>query len=118
MLRKRDGEQHQSRSRWLMCLYVLNHGRVCLENGALGLLADDGWFQCGDNGLVKDVFQSLLRQRRALDVLDRTQLPRQSSPASKGTGRCLERASFSMTAWSSRKSTWVPTIRQGTPGQW
>lgn len=40
------------------------------------------------------------------------------SPASGGTGRCFCRASFSSTAGSSRKSTWVPTIKQGTPGQW
>lgn len=40
------------------------------------------------------------------------------SPASGGTGLCFCRASFSSTAGSSRRSTWVPTIRQGTPGQW
>jgi len=40
------------------------------------------------------------------------------SPSSRFTGaiRCLD--SLSLTALSSRRSTWVPTIRQGTPGQW
>lgn len=40
------------------------------------------------------------------------------SPASGGTGRCFCLESFSSTAGSSRRSTWVPTMRQGTPGQW
>ena len=40
------------------------------------------------------------------------------SPSSFRTGcmRCL--ASLSFTLGSSRRSVWVPTIRQGTPGQW
>jgi len=40
------------------------------------------------------------------------------SPSSRLTGaiRCFD--SFSLTAPSSRRSTWVPTMRQGTPGQW
>ena len=68
-----------------------------LQENALGaLLLHDGRLQRGDNGLqkgyhqwsagyvrdpptgthlVKDVLQPLLRERRALDVLDRPQLP-------------------------------------------
>jgi hypothetical protein len=40
------------------------------------------------------------------------------SPCSGPTGRCFCRCSFSITCGSSRRSTWVPTIRHGTPGQW
>jgi hypothetical protein len=40
------------------------------------------------------------------------------SPASELTGFCLWRSSFALTSGSSRKSTWVPTIKHGTPGQW
>lgn len=40
------------------------------------------------------------------------------SPASTVTGLCFCLLSFSLTAWSSLKSTWVPTIKHGTPGQW
>lgn len=39
------------------------------------------------------------------------------SPSSGWTGRCFCRPSFSTTVGSSRRSTWVPTMRQGTPGQ-
>ncbi|KAI3481258.1 hypothetical protein L1887_56474 [Cichorium endivia] len=56
----------------------LRTGMASLEDGALGLLADDRWLECRDDRLVKHVFQSLLRQRRALDVLDRAQLSRQA----------------------------------------
>lgn len=40
------------------------------------------------------------------------------SPSSRLTGaiRCF--SSFSLTDLSSLRSTWVPTIRHGTPGQW
>lgn len=40
------------------------------------------------------------------------------SPSSLRIGCIFWRASFSRTAGSSRRSVWVPTIRQGTPGQW
>lgn len=42
----------------------------------LFLATHNGGFQCGDNRLVKDVLQALLRQRRALDILDGPKLPR------------------------------------------
>jgi hypothetical protein len=40
------------------------------------------------------------------------------SPASWGTGRCFCLLSLSRTVLSSLKSICVPTMRQGTPGQW
>lgn len=40
------------------------------------------------------------------------------SPSSLLTGDIFCFESFSRTLGSSRRSTWVPTIRQGTPGQW
>ena len=40
------------------------------------------------------------------------------SPCSGVTGRCFCLASFSSTWGSSRRSICVPTMRQGTPGQW
>ena len=40
------------------------------------------------------------------------------SPSSLLTGCILCLANLSLTAASSRRSTCVPTIRQGTPGQW
>lgn len=41
-----------------------------------------------------------------------------SSPSSLVIGFRLCLCSFSFTSGSSRKSIWVPTMRQGTPGQW
>lgn len=40
------------------------------------------------------------------------------SPESKLIGLCFCLANFSITAGSSLKSFCVPTIKQGTPGQW
>lgn len=66
---------------------------VLSDDNALISLLDDWWLQSSDDGLgeymstdrlphdggtylIEHVLQSLLRQRRALHVLDRTQLPR------------------------------------------
>ena len=40
------------------------------------------------------------------------------SPSSLRTGDIFCLDSFSRTLGSSLRSTWVPTMRQGTPGQW
>lgn len=115
-----------------------------LEDAALVLPLDDGRLERGDDCLVKDVLElrggstgttesvgsdSSTGKRKGeltpfcVNAEHSTYLTAPSSrasrsPASGGTGRCFCLASLSSTAGSSRKSTWVPTMRHGTPGQW
>lgn len=115
-----------------------------LEDAALVLPLDDGRLERGDDCLVKDVLElrgdstgttesvgsdSRTGKRKGeltpfcVSAEHSTYLTAPSSrasrsPASGGTGRCFCLASLSSTAGSSRKSTWVPTMRHGTPGQW
>jgi hypothetical protein len=115
-----------------------------LENGATLLLLDDGWLESGDDSLAsewrKQVSQVLDQSgddgngwRRTssktffspfwVNAEHSTYLTAPNSlaslsPASCWTGLCFCLANFSITAGSSLRSTWVPTMRQGTPGQW
>jgi hypothetical protein len=49
----------------------------CKANDGDRLLLDHGRLERGDDGLVKDVLEALLRQGRALDVLDGAELTRE-----------------------------------------
>jgi hypothetical protein len=65
-------------------------GGASLEQHAALLAGGRGGLQRGENGLVKDVLQALLREGRALDVLDRPQLCRQLIASVGGDGLLLE----------------------------
>jgi hypothetical protein len=70
--------------------WEVNGGGASLEQHAALLAGGRGGLQRGENGLVKDVLQALLREGRALDVLDRPQLCRQLIASVGGDGLLLE----------------------------
>lgn len=110
-----------------------------LEDDALIFLLDDRWLQCSHDRLRKTttIVSAAPRQSRTtartssktffnpfcVRAEHSTYFTAPSSlasrsPCSEVTGRCFCLASFSSTCGSSRRSIWVPTMRQGTPGQW
>ena len=99
----------------------------------LALLLCDGWLQRSYDSFIKDV----LELRTVMPIFEQDRWGRtpfcvsaehstnltapnslaKRSPCSDPIGFSFCLANFSRTVGSSRKSTWVPTIKQGTPGQ-